>query len=802
MHNQYDIVTELKGLEKSGEIKNYSKVTNSSSDIKETNFFPNDKLLNEVFNSISEGISILSKEFKILKVNHYINDLYQNKSPLIGKKCYQIYQGRNEICPWCPSIQSMETKKTCIKTVPYPNKKNPTKWLSLSSYPLMDDQEEVIGVIEYVKDITNEKKVEMELAKLKEKYEGLFHSNPEGILLLDHKGFATDINEAGLKLFGLQTEDVIGKHFLKFNIIRFRDITRYTKLFFDIIHGKEKGPVTIQFLNQQTKKPVYAEVYLTLLRSENKVTGLQVVSRDITLKKKSEELLIDSQQRYQNLFHNAADLIAVIDTKGRFIDLNSRFEQESGYKKIEMMGKNFFNSGVISKKSVIKLMPLFRKIISGKEIPITEIEGVTKEGHIIPYELRAVPIFKNKEIIGAQAILRNLSDRKKAEKIIMKEKIFSDSLLQSLPGIFYFFDQKGHFVRWNKNLEKITEYNANELCNINPIELFDIDEKQIVANRIKEVFEKGQSYVEANLLSKTGKKTPFYFTGIRVIFDEKLYLIGIGIDLTELKNTEIELHKAHDELIKINKNLEKTIEQRTTEIKRLLEQKDEFINQLGHDLKNPLGPFVYLLPVLKKHIVNKKDEEIVEVLERNAHYMQNLVKKTIELAKLNSSKNTFSFEYISFKDILEEVILTNKSFFEKNDIVVENQVSLPYMIYADPFHIQEVFTNLFNNAVKYSDGPGKITVDAKEIEQELLISVSDTGIGISKDQLDFLFDEYYKADSSRHDFDSSGLGLTICKRIVERHDGRIWAESKGIGQGSVFYISLPKNQKNVEINAE
>jgi signal transduction histidine kinase len=282
----------------------------------------------------------------------------------------------------------------------------------------------------------------------------------------------------------------------------------------------------------------------------------------------------------------------------------------------------------------------------------------------------------------------------------------------------------------------------------------------------------------------------------RTEFDERgnpVHSTGIVQDITDQKQAEERLKKAHVKLKKMNQTLEKKVEERTSEVQRLLKQKDEFINQLGHDLKNPLGPFLQLLPILDTHISNEKDKRMIQVLHRNANYMRNLVKKTIDLAKLNSSKTKFIFEDMSLGDIVDEVVAVNVSLFEDNGVIVENNVSTDCLVHVDPLHIEEVFTNLFNNAVKYSTDEQWIGIDAFEKNNCVIVSVQDKGIGISNEQLPFLFDEYYKADSSRHDFDSSGLGLPICKRIIEKHGGKIWAESKGIGEGSTFYFTLPKS---------
>jgi len=112
---------------------------------------------------------------------------------------------------------------------------------------------------------------------------------------------------------------------------------------------------------------------------------------------------------------------------------------------------------------------------------------------------------------------------------------------------------------------------------------------------------------------------------------------------------------------------------------------------------------------------------------------------------------------------------------------------------------EELLTNLLNNAVKFSTDPGSIHVAVQEAEDMVTISIADTGIGMSKEQLSQVFDEFYKADPSRHDFDSSGLGMSIAKRIVEKHGGRIWAESLGPGKGSTFYFTIAKYQNNTSM---
>ena len=240
-------------------------------------------------------------------------------------------------------------------------------------------------------------------------------------------------------------------------------------------------------------------------------------------------------------------------------------------------------------------------------------------------------------------------------------------------------------------------------------------------------------------------------------------------------------------------NLESEVTNQTSEIKTLLKQKDEFIAQLGHDLKNPLGPLITLVPVLQKKINDPECAKILSIVERNVNYMQNIVYKTLKLAQLNSQNFLLSLRKINLINVIEKTVEINKPLFDSKNISVNFLYDKEINIYADSFLFIEAMNNLLNNAAKYSNNEGKILIHVDVDEKNALISIKDNGIGISRESLPHLFDEYYKVDSSRHDFDSSGLGLSITKRIIERHGGIIGVESDGLGKGTTFSFSIPMN---------
>ncbi len=289
-------------------------------------------------------------------------------------------------------------------------------------------------------------------------------------------------------------------------------------------------------------------------------------------------------------------------------------------------------------------------------------------------------------------------------------------------------------------------------------------------------------------------------------------LIRKTLELTELKaqleDRNIELQNANRGIQKQNKDLiRKTlelmelkgeIEDRNIELQdanrqilSALAAKTQFINQAAHDLGTPLTPILALLPIIKNSITDKKISYDVTVVENNAKYLSVIVKELITLIKTEAKGAGYHFRKLDFAELAQEIIGNCKIIFDANEIKVASRIqkNLP-MIEADGHKLTELLQNLISNAVKFMQKGGKLTFTARKTDNFINVRVSDTGLGMSKKTLSMLFEEFFKADKSRH-YQGSGLGLSICKKIVEGHNGRIWAESKGIGKGSTIAFSLP-----------
>jgi two-component system sensor histidine kinase/response regulator len=253
-----------------------------------------------------------------------------------------------------------------------------------------------------------------------------------------------------------------------------------------------------------------------------------------------------------------------------------------------------------------------------------------------------------------------------------------------------------------------------------------------------------------------------------------------------------------DQLATMNHELEERVNQRTEKIKQLLRQKDAFVNQLSHDLKTPLTPLVALLPLVAERTEDTESKKMLELIMDNVDYMKNLTERTLQLAQLNSPGVSLKLEKVDLVSEIRNTIESLSSVFKENGIEIVNNTTTLLDIEADRMLIKELIYNIVDNAIKYTNGDGTVTFDSFLKDDNVEISIKDSGIGMTMEQQKRIFEEFYKADDSRNDRSSTGLGLAICQQIVEKHGGSIRAESQGSGHGTRVYFTLPTRQSEKE----
>jgi PAS domain S-box-containing protein len=410
------------------------------------------------------------------------------------------------------------------------------------------------------------------------------------------------------------------------------------------------------------------------------------------------------------------------------------------------------------------------------------------------WKITSIPLFSNDELIGVVQQIRSSSQiiesvDQRQNSIQHQQTIIENAAL----GIIV-LDEHFNHLTINPTFCGMTGFEHTDIKKNETPLYWPSNCTSEIRTELQRLKQKDHLKMETYFQRKNGSMFPVSIVGSTFIDEgsNEKHMILIIDDITKTKTTERELKVSQLILLSLIQNLEKKVKERTEKIEQLLKQKDEFINQLGHDLKNPLGPLINLLPILLKHETDPHKKEMLTVVQRNTDYMKNLITKTIEFAQLNSGDIRLQLEQIDLHQVCVESIARNDQLIRENNIKIENLLSPNLIVKADKLRIEELFDNIISNAIKYSSDGGTITIHGSSDQTSITISIKDKGIGMDEQQLTHVFDEFYKADPARHDFKSSGLGTSICKRIVEKHNGSLKIESEGLGKGSTVTFTLQK----------
>ena len=271
--------------------------------------------------------------------------------------------------------------------------------------------------------------------------------------------------------------------------------------------------------------------------------------------KRVDETLRESEERYRKLFENAADIIVVIDTEGNLVDLNERFEEESFYKREEMIGKNAFSSGIMTESSARLTTQYLQKFFAGEPWHVFEIDGLRKDGEVIPYEIRAVPIEKNGSIVGVQAILRNIADRKRAEETLQESEEKYRSILEIMEEGYYEVDLAGNFTFFNDSVCKFFGYSRDEMFAMNNRQYSTTKMAALIYRLYNQVYKTGQpiNFIDLEVIAKDGR-TVILEGSASLMHDNSGQPIGFrGLfrDVTEHKKAEQALRESEERYRKL-----------------------------------------------------------------------------------------------------------------------------------------------------------------------------------------------------------------------------------------------------------
>jgi signal transduction histidine kinase len=240
------------------------------------------------------------------------------------------------------------------------------------------------------------------------------------------------------------------------------------------------------------------------------------------------------------------------------------------------------------------------------------------------------------------------------------------------------------------------------------------------------------------------------------------------------------------------------------QLRELDRLKSSFLANMSHELRTPLNSILGFSDVMLEELDGPLTENMqndLKLIQKNGQHLLHLINDVLDMAKIEAGRMNLNPEKFFVHETFEEVTsITSTLASEKNvALFIESDSDQEVQIFADRTRLRQVMINLVNNAIKFTD-VGKISLCAKRIEDRVLITVRDTGLGIPPDKLEAVFQEFTQVDTTTtRKAGGTGLGLPISRKLIEMHGGRLWAESSGVeGEGSTFFVDIPIEAAIVE----
>jgi len=649
------------------------------------------------------------------------------------------------------------------------NKNGKVRWVMENIQKLYDNRRKEEMVQGTIINITESKLAEQKLKESEEKYRNILENMQDGYYEVDLQGNWTFANNYICNYLGYSREELLGRNYQEFldkDTVK-EVFNRFNQVYKDEIPRNTFETYVIR--NDGKKRFIGGTIYLKY-DSQGKKVGFAGFSQDTTEHKKIEEQLLENEDKFRTLFEQAEDSILLIDMEtGELVEFNNKACENLGYSREEFKNIKIPDFEIIESPEEVK-KHLEKVVREGTEI--FETKHRTKNGEIRNVIVSSKAInTRGKNFV--QSIYRDITERKKAEEELIKAKTFSESIIDSLPGIFYLFDEKGKFLRWNQNFEEVSECSAEEIAKMNILDFFKGEDKKHIAERIQEVFIRGKSTAEADFISKSGKKTSHYFTGLRIIINNTPYLGGMGIDISERKKAEKKLQESE-------------------------KRYRDFISVASHEFKTPLIPIIGIPQIILKDTnLTEQQKDFIDEILLSGKKLNKLMDNLLDTTKIDAKGIELNKHVIEINALIEQCINDLSFLIQYNNHTLVKRLQENVKLNIDNIKISQVLNNFISNAIKYTPQNGIIEISTQiDKDNNFIFSIKDNGIGIDKKDADLVFQKFGKirgVEISQYNLDTygNGLGLYISKEIIKLHGGEIWFESEGRNKGTKFYFKIP-----------
>jgi len=731
-----------------------------------------EKKYRTMFEFFPQAIFLLDTHAILIDVNDRVDDWLGFKpSEIIGKEFFSLPFFTQDAIPLVKKnfSQRIENKSVAPYELDFITKTGEKRVGVVHATLLRNEHGDIIADLVVITDVTERKRME-EILRVKD---SAITSSINAIALADLNGNLTYVNRSFLKMWGYTSEkQILGKSLAQFWKIKEKHV--------DVMDALSRKGEWIGELSGIRKDHSTIQVQLSanmITDESGKPICMMGSFVDITKYKKAVKALSESEKKFRVVLENSLDMIYQFNVKKKTCDYVSPSSNKVvGYSADELTSLTLQQIEELvypeDRERRNKHYKMITNYAKKKEIyePLEYRIKHKQLGYRWLSDTCSAIFDEKHEPISIVGTIEDITDRKKVwDEIVKSEEKYRILAETSADGVFT-TDALGRLTYVNPSFEKLCLRRKS----------------QILATPFRNYLLEDSIYFFQQIFIDVRKKNEKIENVELDLVDGDGGIIPIEANIAPLqKNTDFSGVVCTVRDITQRREIE-------DELKKNERLKTEFMNIAAHELRSPVTPIKgYLDLIIHDNESNEKIKNWAKISLRNAERLLKLVNDILDVARLDSDTMRFDMEKINPFELLNEIVedmrpaITNK----KLEFQLNISKDLPHII-GDKIRLSQVLKNLIGNSLKFTD-TGFIAINAEKKDNHLLITVEDTGIGISKDELKKIFTKFYQAYTGEdRNNEGTGLGLFISKEIVKKHNGTIWAESE-IGKGSRFIIQLP-----------
>jgi PAS domain S-box-containing protein len=682
------------------------------------------------------------------------------------------------------------------------------------------------------REIAERGKAERRVRVSEEKYKDLAELLPQIVYEIDLKGHFTFINRSGLEVLGY-TSDELAQDLSTFRVFSPRDVPRFFAAFHSVMQGnKSVGNEYLAMKKDGTVFPVMA--YSAPIVRDGRVLGVRGVCVDITERKRSEQALQESEQHYRLLTERSLAGICIIrDDVAVYV--NDRYCGITGYSREEIIGKSMWETvhpedtrkirreatadpdareqaapyelRFVCKNGAIKWLEAIDILIShqGKPALLVNIADITERKSAEESLRTTLAQLKTRDVATTEELLKTtgrlnqeIFERIRIEDALDESERRYRTLVETAKDIIWTVDSDLRFTYVSPAVTRVLGYTVEEIMSLTPLEIITpgsredmrrafAQEMLLATEGTGEIYSSRSEEIEHRHKDGSVRWMEVTLTWLRGVENSPLGLLGISRDITHRKEDEDVLQKAL-----------RTAAQLRDEAEAANRAKGDFLASMSHELRTPLNAIIGFSEILEDQTfgdLNSRQLRYVSHVLTSGRHLLLVINDILDLAKIESGKMELQISRVNMMRLLENSLVMIKEKALKHHLRVSLHVDDDLAnrdILADELKLKQIMFNLLSNAAKFTPDGGAIKVEATADAGNVAVRVSDTGIGVNPPDRERIFGTFEQVNSSYgRAQQGTGLGLTLTRRMVELHNGRVWAESDGEGKGSTFAFVIP-----------